>query len=66
MVWECQQMSDDVIQIKALAKNNTATWPNDFIKIWLNNYLVSEENEGWTDKVDSKLLLWRYKIVVKI
>lgn len=59
-------MSDDVIQIKALAKNNTATWPNDFIKIWLNNYLVSEENEGWTDKVDSKLLLWRYKIVVKI
>lgn len=59
-------MSDDVIQIKALAKNNTATWPNDFIKIWLNNYLVSEENEGWIDKVDSKLLLWRYKIVVKI
>ena len=59
-------MSDDVIQIKALAKNNTATWPNDFVKICLNNYLVSEENEAWIDKVDSKLLLWRYKIVVKI
>ena len=33
---EGQQIDNDVIQIKALANNDTATWPDEFAKVCLN------------------------------
>ena len=39
-VGEGQQTNNDVIQIKALANTDTATWPDEFVKIYLNNYLA--------------------------
>ena len=32
---EGQQIDNDVIQIKALANNDTATWPDEFVKVCL-------------------------------
>ena len=34
-----------MIQIKALANTDAATWPGEFVKVYLNNYLVGQENE---------------------
>ena len=31
------QHDNGVIQIKALANNDTATWPDEFVKVYLNN-----------------------------
>ena len=39
-VGEGQQTNNDVIQIKALANTDTATWPDEFVKSYLNNYLA--------------------------
>ena len=32
-VQENHQENDDMIQVKALANTNTATWPDEFIKV---------------------------------
>ena len=29
--------------MKALANTDTATWPDEFVKVYLNNYLGGEE-----------------------
>ena len=44
-VREGQQSDNDVIQLKALANTNTATWPDEFVKVYLNNHLAGQENE---------------------
>ena len=36
-VREGQQTNNDVIQIKALANSDLATWPDEFVKVYLNN-----------------------------
>ena len=46
-VQEGQQTNNDVIQIKALANTDTGTWPDEFVKVKLNNYLASQENEDY-------------------
>ena len=56
-VREGQQTDDDVIQTKALANNDTATWPDKFIKVYLNNYLPGQENEDCIDKLDSEVVV---------
>ena len=40
MVRESQQANNDVIQIKALADTATATWSDECVKVYLNNYLA--------------------------
>ena len=42
-----QQTDNDVIQIKALANTDTATWPDEFVKVYLNNYIADQENEDY-------------------
>ena len=43
--------------MKALANTDTATWPYEFVKIYYNNYLASQENEGCIRKLDSEVVI---------
>ena len=36
-IWKGQQTGNDVIQIKPLANIDTATSPDEFVKVYLNN-----------------------------
>ena len=45
-----------MIQIKALANTDTATWPDEFINIYLNNYLGGQENENCIGELDSEVV----------
>ena len=54
---EGQQTDNDVIQIKALANTDTATWPDEFVKVYLNNYLAVQENEDCIGKLDSEVVV---------
>ena len=56
-VREGQQTDNDVIQIKALANTDTATWPDEFVKVYLNNYLAGQENEDCIGKLDSEVVV---------
>ena len=51
MVPEGQQMNNDLIQVKALANTDTTTWPNEFVKVYLSNYLAGLDNEGPKNKL---------------
>ena len=46
-----------MIQIKALANTDTATWPDEFVKVYLNNYLAGQENEDCIGKLDSEVVV---------
>ena len=46
-------------QIKALTNTDTFTWPDEFIKVYLNNYLAGQENEGCIGKLDSEVVLFK-------
>ena len=50
------QQTDNVIQIKALANTDKATWPDEFVKVYLNNYLAGQENEDCIGKLDSEVI----------
>ena len=54
-VREGQQTDNDMIQIKALANTDTSTWPDEFVKVYLNNYLANQENEDCIGKLDSEI-----------
>ena len=56
-VWEGQQTNNDVIQIKALANNDFATWPDEFVKVYLDNYSAGKENEDCIGKLDSEVVV---------
>ena len=58
-VREGQQTDNDVIQIKALANTDTATWPDEFVKVYLNNYLAGQENESCIGKLDSEVVFFK-------
>ena len=62
-VAEGQQINDNVVQIKVLANTNTATWPDEFVKVYCNNYLVGQENEDCIGKRDSEFMILRLKKV---
>ena len=44
-VQEGQKTDNDVIQIKTLANTDTATWSDEFLKVYLENYLAGQENK---------------------
>ena len=54
---EGKQTDDDVIQIKALANTNTSTWPDEFVRVYLNNYLAGQENEKSIAQLDSEVFV---------
>ena len=49
-----------MIQIKALANTDTATWPDELVKIYLNNCLAGQENEDCIGKLDSEVVVYIY------
>lgn len=56
-VWEGQHTNNDVTKIKTLADTNTATWFDEFIKLYLNNYLAGQKNKDCLDKLDSEFVI---------
>ena len=44
-------------QIKTLANTNTATWPDEFVNVYLNNYLAGQENEDCIGILDSEVVV---------
>ena len=58
-VREGQHTNDYLTQIKALANTNTATWPDEFLKVYLNNYLPGKENNGSIRKLDSAIVVFK-------
>ena len=46
-----------MIRIKASANTDTATWPDGFINIYLNNYLGGQENENCIGELDSEVVV---------
>ena len=48
-----------MIQIKALANTDTATWHGEFVKFYLNNYLACQGNEACICKLDSEVILFK-------
>ena len=52
-----------MIQIKALANIDTAKWPDEFVKVYLNNYLTGRENEDCIRKLDSKFIVINRPVV---
>ena len=46
-----------MIQIKALANTDTATWPDEFVKVYFDNYLAGQENEDCIGKLDSEVVV---------
>lgn len=44
-------------KIKTLADTNTATWFDEFIKLYLNNYLAGQKNKDCLDKLDSEFVI---------
>ena len=60
-VREGQQTDNDVNEIKALANTDTATRPDEYVKVHLNNYLAGKENEDCVDNLDSEVVLFKAK-----
>ena len=56
-VREGQHTNDDLTQIKPLANTNTATWPDEFVKLYLNNYLPGKKNDSSICKLDSEVVV---------
>ena len=54
-VQEGQPTDNDVFQAKALANTDTATWPDKFVKVYLNTYLTGQEDEACIGKLDSQV-----------
>ena len=44
------------VQIKALANTDTATWPDDFLKVYLNSDVAGQEFEDCICKLDSEVI----------
>ena len=55
-----------MIQIKALANTDTNTWPDEFVKVYLNKYLADQENEDGNGELDSKTLVFKDYLYCKI
>ena len=45
-----------MIQIKALANIDTVTWPDEFLKVYLTNYLSGQKNEACIGKLNSEVI----------
>ena len=56
-VREGQQTDNDVNQIKVLANTDFATWHDEFVKVYLDNYVAGQENEGCIGKLDSEVVV---------
>jgi len=56
-VREGKQTEVDVTEIKALANTDTSTWPDEFVRVYLNNYLAGQENEKSIAQLDSEVFI---------
>ena len=58
-VREDQHTYDDLTQVIALANTNTATWFDEFVKVYLNNDLADKENDSSIRKLDSEIVVFK-------
>ena len=42
-----------------MANTNTATWPDEFVKGYLSNYLAAKENDSSIRKLDSEIVVFK-------
>ena len=42
-----------------MANTNTATWPDEFVKVYLSNYLAGKENDSSIRKLDSEIVVFK-------
>ena len=56
-VREGRQTDNDVIQIKALSSTDTATRPDEFVTVCLNNCLAGQKKEDCIGKLDSEVVV---------
>ena len=54
---ERQQTIRGVFKVIALANTNIATWPVEFVKVYLYYYLSSQENEACIGELDSEVVV---------
>ena len=52
MIQEGQQTNSDMLHVKVFA-----TWPDEFVEVYLNNYLVDWENEDCIGKLDREVVV---------
>ena len=52
---EGEQTDDDLKQLKDLEHTDTSSWPNEFVKLYLSNYLAGQENEECIAKLNSEI-----------
>ena len=45
-----------MIQIKASSNIDTVTWSDEFVKVYLTNYLSGQKNEACIGKLDSEVV----------
>ena len=58
---EGKQNYDDLKEIKALVNTDTSNWPDQFVKLYLTNYLAGQENEQSIAKLDSEIFVIQAK-----
>ena len=58
-VWESQHTNDDITQTNVLANIIAATWPDEFVKVYLNNYLAGEQTNSSVHKLDSEIVAFK-------
>ena len=46
-----------MIQTKIVANTDTATWPDEFVKVYLNNYSAGQQGEDCICKPDSEVIV---------
>ena len=54
---EGEHTDDDVSKIKDLAYTDTSNWPDQYVKLYLTNYLAGQENESCIEKLNSKVFV---------
>ena len=52
---EGNHTDDDMDKIKALEDTDTLDWPNEYVKLFLTNYLAGEENENAIANLNSEV-----------
>ena len=58
---EGTQTDDDLDQIMDLANTDTTHWPNEYVKLYLTNYLAGRENDEAIVKLNSEIFTIRAK-----
>ena len=48
-----------MIQLKAVANTDIAKWPDEFVNVYLSNYLAGLKKEYCIGKIDSEVVIFK-------